>query len=107
MATRILPSPRRAEPAQVLSGVTPFLPLLPFLLTFVSPCSVGLDGLSSGLLADVEDPLDDGQDGAHGDDPEGEEEDEGAGREGERPGAGVAGRVVRAHSDDAAQDKPD
>jgi hypothetical protein len=40
MATRILPSPRRPAPAQVLLGVAPLLPLLPFLAMWIS-CSSG------------------------------------------------------------------
>src|SRR4029079_11498977 len=80
MATRILPSLRRAAPAHVLDGVTPSLAPLPF-LPLVLTCLLrvfggGRDdrwGLGRlGLALDVEDPLDDGDDRPDEDDAEGE-----------------------------------
>src|SRR5204863_8326603 len=83
MATRILPSLRRAEPAHVLDGARPLLAPLPFLplvatMLSVLPLVDRRLGGRLGLAADMKDPLDDGDSGAEGDDAEGECEDTGS-----------------------------
>src|SRR3954469_17352356 len=71
MATRILPSPRRPDPAHVLAGPWPFLPFFPLVATLLSPLSGRIGGGRVGLAAGLKDPLDDCDDGADRDDREG------------------------------------
>src|SRR3954471_8659085 len=95
IATRILPSPRRPEPAQVLAGPWPFLPFFPLVATLFSPLSGRVGGGRVGLAAGLEDPLDDCDDGTDRDD---------------RQSGGEDGEVCRRPGDDEPEtqdDEPD